>query len=53
LGDIRSELENIQSDLFHIGAWLATSPGAPAADLLAAAGFCESIGARTVHRPLR
>ena len=34
LGDIRSELENIQSDLFHIGAWLATSPGAPAADLL-------------------
>jgi cob(I)alamin adenosyltransferase len=34
LGEIRRELETIQSDLFHIGAWLATSPGAPAADLL-------------------
>jgi cob(I)alamin adenosyltransferase len=34
LGENRSELENIQSDLFHIGAWLATHPGAAAADLL-------------------
>jgi cob(I)alamin adenosyltransferase len=34
LGEIRSELESIQADLFHIGAWLATSPGAPAGDLL-------------------
>lgn len=29
--DIRAELELIQSDLFCIGAWLATSPGAAAA----------------------
>jgi cob(I)alamin adenosyltransferase len=29
--DLRRELEKVQSDLFHIGAWLATSPGAPAA----------------------
>jgi len=29
--DLRQELEKFQSDLFHIGAWLATSPGAPAA----------------------
>jgi cob(I)alamin adenosyltransferase len=31
---LRPELENIQSDLFHIGAWLATTPGAPAAAAL-------------------
>jgi cob(I)alamin adenosyltransferase len=29
--DLRQELEDIQSDLFPIGAWLATTPGAPAA----------------------
>ena len=34
LGDVQNELQNIQSELFHIGAWLATSPGAPAAVLL-------------------
>ena len=32
--DLRQELEKFQSDLFHIGAWLATSPGAPAAAAL-------------------
>ena len=32
--DLRQELEKIQSDLFHIGAWLATTPGAPAAAAL-------------------
>jgi cob(I)alamin adenosyltransferase len=31
LASIRSELQEIQSDLLHIGAWLATTPGAPAA----------------------
>jgi cob(I)alamin adenosyltransferase len=31
---LRQELEKFQSDLFHIGAWLATSPGAPAASSL-------------------
>jgi cob(I)alamin adenosyltransferase len=30
-GDLRQELQKIQSDLFAVGAWLATSPGAPAA----------------------
>lgn len=34
LADIRGELREIQSDLFHIGAWLATTPGAPAASQL-------------------
>jgi cob(I)alamin adenosyltransferase len=29
--DRRAELQAIQSDLFCIGAWLATTPGAPAA----------------------
>jgi cob(I)alamin adenosyltransferase len=29
--DLRPELRTIQSELFSIGAWLATSPGAPAA----------------------
>lgn len=33
--DLHQELQKIQSDLFHIGAWLATSPGAPAAESLA------------------
>jgi cob(I)alamin adenosyltransferase len=33
-GDLHQELQKIQSDLFHIGAWLATSPGAPAAAAL-------------------
>lgn len=33
-GDLRPELEAIQAALFRIGAWLATSPGAAAADSL-------------------
>jgi len=32
--DLGQELQKIQSDLFAIGAWLATSPGAPAAAAL-------------------
>jgi len=32
--DLRQELQGIQSELFSIGAWLATSPGAPAAACL-------------------
>jgi cob(I)alamin adenosyltransferase len=32
--DIREELQAVQSDLFHIGAWMATSPGAPAESFL-------------------
>lgn len=34
LAEIRGELQEIQSDLFHIGAWLATTSGAPAASQL-------------------
>lgn len=34
LADIRGELQEIQSDLFHVGAWMATLPGAPAANQL-------------------
>jgi len=34
LAYVRAELEDIQADLFHIGAWLATTPGAPAASQL-------------------
>jgi len=33
-GDLREELQKTQSELFPIGAWLATSPGAPAAAAL-------------------
>jgi cob(I)alamin adenosyltransferase len=33
-GGLREELEAVQSRLFPIGAWLATSPGAPAAAAL-------------------
>ncbi len=32
--DLRGELQEIQADLFAIGAWLATSPGAAAAAAL-------------------
>jgi cob(I)alamin adenosyltransferase len=32
--EVRLELAKIQADLFHIGAWVATSPGAAAADSL-------------------
>jgi len=34
--ELRHRLEAIQSDLFHIGAWLATSPGSAAEGSLAA-----------------
>ncbi|MGE5255169.1 MAG: cob(I)yrinic acid a,c-diamide adenosyltransferase [Hyphomicrobiales bacterium] len=34
LADIRGDLQQIQSDLFNVGAWLATTPGAPAAGQL-------------------
>ena len=33
--DVRPELDRIQADLFHIGAWLATSPGAAVTGSLA------------------
>lgn len=33
-GEVRPELEAVQADLFNIGAWLATSPGAAAAGSL-------------------
>ena len=29
--EIRSQLDRIQSDLFHVGAWLATTPESPSA----------------------
>ncbi len=32
---VNAQLVRIQSDLFHVGAWLATVPGSPAADQLA------------------
>jgi cob(I)alamin adenosyltransferase len=34
LADIRDELREIQSDLFNIGSWMATTPGSPAAGQL-------------------
>lgn len=30
-GRVKQQLTRIQSDLFHVGAWLATTPGSPAA----------------------
>jgi cob(I)alamin adenosyltransferase len=33
-GELREELERIQADLFHVGAWLATSPGSPTLEML-------------------
>ena len=33
-GGLQSELQQIQSDLLRIGAWLATSPGSPTRELL-------------------
>jgi cob(I)alamin adenosyltransferase len=31
---LRDELEGVQADLFHVGAWLATSPGSPTLEML-------------------
>jgi cob(I)alamin adenosyltransferase len=36
--DLKDELEKIQSVLFQIGAWLATTPGSKAAELLPSTG---------------
>jgi cob(I)alamin adenosyltransferase len=33
-GELREELQGIQADLFHVGAWLATSPGSPSLEML-------------------
>ena len=32
--DLHLEIQGVQSDLLHIGAWLATSPGSPTRELL-------------------
>lgn len=32
--DVSKELQCIQSDIFHLSSWLATTPGSPAADAL-------------------
>ncbi len=32
--DLRQEIQGIQGDLLHIGAWLATSPGSPTRQML-------------------
>jgi len=41
--ELRAELQAIQADLFCIGAWLATSPGAPAAESLAPIDLGRSV----------
>jgi cob(I)alamin adenosyltransferase len=33
-GGLRDELQGVQADLFHVGAWLATSPGSPTLEML-------------------
>jgi cob(I)alamin adenosyltransferase len=33
-GELSRELQGIQADLFHVGAWLATSPGSPTLEML-------------------
>jgi len=33
-GEIKEELQRIQSCLFHVGAWLATTPGSPTLGML-------------------
>jgi cob(I)alamin adenosyltransferase len=42
--DLRPELQRIQSQLFPIGAWLATTPGAPDAALLSPLDPEEAVG---------
>jgi len=32
--DLQREIQGVQSDLLHIGAWLATSPGSPTRQML-------------------
>ena len=32
--DVRNELQCVQSDIFHLSSWLATTPGSPAGDSL-------------------
>ena len=32
--DLQREIQSVQSDLLHIGAWLATSPGSPTRQML-------------------
>ena len=34
LQEVRDELQYIQNDLFHLSAWLATTPGSPAEEIL-------------------
>ncbi len=33
-GRLSEELQGIQADLFHVGAWLATTPGSPTLEML-------------------
>ena len=33
-GELKAQLAQIQSDLLHVGAWLATTPGSPSAEQL-------------------
>ena len=33
-GELSGELQGIQADLVHVGAWLATSPGSPTLEML-------------------
>jgi cob(I)alamin adenosyltransferase len=33
-GDLKEEIQGIQADLFHVGAWLATSPASPTLGML-------------------
>jgi len=33
-GELRAALQGIQADLFHVGAWLATSSGSPTLEML-------------------
>jgi cob(I)alamin adenosyltransferase len=33
-GKLRDELHGIQGDLFHVGAWIATTPGSPTLEML-------------------
>ena len=47
LADRREEVLRAQSDLFHAGAWLATTPGAPAADSLKPFGDARAAALET------
>jgi cob(I)alamin adenosyltransferase len=41
---LRDEIQGIQSDLFHVGAWLATTPDSPSLEVL------KKIGASRIQR---